>query len=147
MAFKMVAAAILLGVVALVTGAYALKLLFTEDLYVKRSSFGYYVTIRSSTIKDFPLLKVIGEEDYYSSCGDGPKLPGNGIRYTSSEDPEVLKQSIEQYLVSTGFSKQENSKEGGTYLQPDHKTSFDLMIMPRNDGLLRVVATEYYNVY
>jgi hypothetical protein len=146
MALKIVAA-ILLSVALLLTGAYALKLLFTEDLYVKRGSFGYYVTIRSSTIKDFPRLKVVGEEDYYSSCGDGPKLPGNGIRYTSSEDLEVLKQSIERYLVSTGFSKEENSKEGGSYVQPDHKTFFDLMIMPENDGLLRVVATEYYNVY
>lgn len=140
-----IAAAILLGVV-LVTGAYALKLLFTEDLYVKRGSFGYYVTIRSSTIKSFPLLKVVGEEDYYSSCGDGPKLPANGIRYTSSENPQELKHSIEEYLISRGFSKEENSREGGTYVQPDRETSFDLMIMPEN-GLQRVVATENYNVH
>lgn len=144
MAFKTVAA-ILLGV-ALVLGVYALKLMFTEDLYVKRGSFGYFVTIRSSTIKDFPRIKVVGEEDYYSSCGDGPKLPGNGIRYTSTEDLQGLKQSIEQYLISRGFSKEENSQEGGTYVQPDRETSFDLMIMPQTDGTQRVVATEYYNV-
>lgn len=144
MAFKTVAA-ILLGV-ALVLGVYALKLMFTEDLYVKRGSFGYFVTIRSSTIKDFPRIKVVGEEDYYSSCGDGPKLPGNGIRYTSNEDLQGLKQSIEQYLISRGFSKEENSQEGGTYVQPDRETSFDLMIMPQTDGTQRVVATEYYNV-
>ena len=141
MALKLIA--IFVAVILLGAGLYILKLLFTEDLYVSKGTIAYYVTIRSTTIKDFPRLKVIGEEDYYSSCGDGPKPPANGIRYTSSEDPLILQRSIEEYLLERGFVKTEASSTGGTYLQSPTKTSLELAINPENDAH-RVVATEYY---
>lgn len=141
MALKLIA--ILVAVILVVAGLYIVKLLLTEDLYVSKGTIAYYVTIRSTTIKDFPRLNVIGEENYYSSCGDGPKPPANGIRYTSSEDPLTLQRSIEEYLLKRGFAKTEESSTGGSYLQSSTRTSLELTITPENDAQ-RVVATEYY---
>jgi hypothetical protein len=133
-----------LVLVVLLGALYAGKLLFTEDLYVTKGSFGYYVTIRSSNIKNFPLIGVVNQEVYYSSCGDGPKPPANGIRYTSKESPQKLKESIERHLFDRGFVKQADSIEGGDYVNPGSKTSVELTIKPEKDGLQRVIATEYY---
>lgn len=136
--------AALFGLLAVLTVLYAVKLLLTEDLYTSRKTFAYYVTIQSSNIKNFPLIGVVGDEVYYSSCGDGPKPPANGIRYNSTEDPQTLRTSIEQYLLDRGFIKEEQSIEGGSYVQPGSKTSLELDIRPENEGLHRVIATEYY---
>jgi hypothetical protein len=146
MVWKTVAAILIVAVVGTFVGLYTLMLLFTEDLYTQKGTFAYYVTIRSPTIKNFPRIQLTGEEDYYSSCGDGPKLPANGIRYVSSETQQALKQSIEEYLFKIGFTKATDSAEGGEYVQPDGKTFFDLRIMPEAGGVQRVVATESYDV-
>ena len=146
MVWKTVAAILLVAVVGTVVGLYTLMLLFTEDLYSQRGTFAYYVTIRSPTIKNFPRIQLTAEEDYYSSCGDGPKLPANGIRYVSSQNQQALKQAIEEYLSKGGFTKETDSVEGGEYVQADGQTHFDLRITPEAGGLHRVVATETYSV-
>jgi hypothetical protein len=140
MIWKRVTAILLLVVVVAGVGLYSLLLLFTEDLYSERGSFAYYVTIRSSTIKNFPMIQFVGEESFYSSCGDGPKLPANGIRYVSNGIPQDLKQSIERYLLGSGFVRDVE----GQYTTPDGNTLFEVDIIPENSGLQRVVATEYY---
>jgi hypothetical protein len=146
MVWKRVAVIFLVVVAGTALGLYTLLLLFTEDLYVQKGTYSYYITIRSSTIKNFPRIQLAAEEDYYSSCGDGPKLPANGIRYLSTENREALKQAIEQYLFRNGFAKEADAKDGGEYTQPGTKTYFDLMVLPDKDGLQRVVATEYYSL-
>lgn len=147
MVWKTVTAIVVIAVVGTGLGLYTLLLLFTEDLYSQKGTFAYYVTIRSPTIKYFPRIQLTGEEDYYSSCGDGPKLPANGIRYNSTEKPEVLKQTIEAYLLKHGFQKESDEINGGEYEQPGSKTYFHLMIMPEANGVHRVVATESYGYH
>ena len=144
MVWKTVTAIVLVATVGSTVGLYTLMLVFTEDLYTQRGTFAYYVTIRSPTIKNFPRIQLTSEEDYYSSCGDGPKLPANGIRYTSGENQQALKQAIEEYLFKNGYNKEADAVEGGEYVQAGGKTFFDLRIMPEAGGVHRVVATESY---
>lgn len=144
LALKIVAA--ICGSLVVLLALYAGKLLLTEDLLTTRGTFAYYITIRSSNVKNFPLVGVVGEVEYYASCGDGPKPPANGVFYTSDENPQKLKESIEQYLSNRGFVKTEESIHGGTYVQPDRKTSFELTIKSENDRLQRVTAIEYYSL-
>jgi hypothetical protein len=144
MVWKSVTAIVLVAVVGTGLGLYTLLLLFTEDLYTQKGTYAYYVTISSPTIKYFPRIQLTEEEDYYSSCGDGPKLPANGIRYGSTQKPDVLKQTIEAYLLKRGFIKETDEMHGGEYAQPGSKVSLHLMIMPEANGVHRVVVTESY---
>ena len=144
MVWKTVTAIVVVAVPGTALGLYTLLLLFTEDLYTQKGTYAYYVTITSPTIKNFPRIQLTEEEDYYSSCGDGPKLPANGIRYTSSEKSEVLKQRIEAYLLERGFQKETDQTGGGEYARPGSRIFFDLRIVSEAGGVQRVVGTESY---
>ena len=95
------------ALVAALAALYAAKLLMTEDLTTSRGTFAYYVTIRSSNIKDFPRLGVVGEENYYSSCGDGPKPPAKRNNVHVQRNPSEAQRfdrtvSIKKGVCETG---------------------------------------------
>jgi hypothetical protein len=129
---------------AIIFGIYTLKLMFTEDLYTNKGTYAYYLTIRSSTIKNFPQLKKVGKEEYYFSCGDGPKRMANGINYLTEEQPEHIAEPLDRYLKSRGFVKDERRSNGESYYYKGTGSTFELDIKPDETGFHRVIGTEYY---
>jgi hypothetical protein len=117
-----------------------------EDNYSKKGTIAYYVTIHSTTIKNFPLIKAVGSEDYYSSSGDGPKLPANGIIYLSKEDPKILMDSLTNYLISRGFTKDPGRCGSTQCVFSGNSSSIDLVIEPKGAGTQQVNCTEHFLV-
>ena len=86
-------------------GWYCLGIMFTEDLYPKKGTFEYYLGV-DSDIRRFPLIGLVGEAEYYRTCGDGTKLPGSRVSYHTNADKQELIRGIDTYLVNNGFAKQ-----------------------------------------
>lgn len=87
---------------------YNIRLLFLESLYMQRGTYAYLLTV-SSLIKNVPEVRSTGEAVFYSSAGDGPKLPEDEIRYTSSAEPSLVKRQIAAYLHSRGYREANDS--------------------------------------
>ena len=125
---------------------YVARPLLAEDNYSKRGTIAYYVTIHSSTIKNLPLIKQVGTETYYSSSGDGPKLPANGVVYVSNQDPNILMEALTAFLTSRGFTK-DLKQCGSTQCTFSGKSSsIELVIEPKGADTRQVNCTEYFLV-
>jgi hypothetical protein len=120
--------------------------LIAEDYDSKRGTIPYYVTIHSTTIKDLPLIKVVGAEDFYSSSGDGPKLPANGVIYRSSEDPKIPMDSLTNYLIGRGFTKDPVQCGPRQCVFSGHSSSIDLVIEPEGADTHQVSCIERFLV-
>jgi hypothetical protein len=123
---------------------YVVGPLIAEDAYVKRGTIAYYITIHSPAIKNFPLIKKAGDEVYYSSAGDGPKLPANGLFYLSLERPEVLSESLDSYLTGNGFDKDGKRCGEGQCIYNGKGSSIELIMTPKESGMQQVKCTEYF---
>ena len=120
--------------------------LVAEDNYSKRGSVAYYVTIKSATIKNFPLVKLVEPEEYYSSSGDGPKLPANGVIYLSNEDPNTLMDTAVSYLVGRGFDKDDSQCGNSECTFSKKGSTVELRITPHAGDTQQVKCTEYFDV-
>jgi hypothetical protein len=120
--------------------------LIAEDNYSKRGTIAYYVTIHSTTIKNLPLIKAVGSEDYYSSSGDGPKLPANGIIYSSRENPQIIMDSLTTYLISRSFTKVPSECGRTQCTFSGNSSSIDLVIEPKGADTQQVNCTEHFLV-
>src|SRR5262245_3481624 len=126
-----IAAAAILG-----AGLYAASLLFKESLYSSRGSFGYWLTI-SSVIKSVPELSPTTPPRFYSSAGDGPKLPESAVTYSSSAARDDLERTIGGYLTSKGYTK----RPDGDYMKGESIVAIE--IQPQTGGN-RVTVRENY---
>jgi hypothetical protein len=138
------------GALFLVLVIFALRFvvspLIAEDYYSKRGSIAYYVTIHSSTIKSLPLIKQVGNEEYYSSSGDGPKLPANGVIYLSKEDPKILMESINAFLTSRGFTREASQCSNTECNYKAKGSSIELGINPKGADTQQVRCIEYFEL-
>ena len=125
---------------------YVAAPLIAEDNYSKRGTIAYYVTIHSATIKRFPLIKQVGTEEYYSSSGDGPKLPANGVIYLSREDPKILMESLTTFLTSRGFSKDLSQCGNMQCTYTAKGSSVDLVMTAKDADTQQVKCIEYFEV-
>ncbi len=132
------------AIVLLAMLIHTVRLLAEEDLIVTKNSYAYFIVIRSSTIKDFPVVNKEGVEYYYSSAGDGNKPPAEGIRYTTGESFTVLLRRLEDYIVSKGYKKDESLSEGKSLYFTGSSGSFELLINEEANATHKVIATEYY---
>ncbi len=135
---------ILIGLIVLIllSGWYALSIGFDEALYTKKGTLSYYLTINSELIKDVPKPKMVGEPSYYSSCGDGPKPPAQGIIYRSRATQEELLKILDQYATEHEFVKDQK------YFIFEHaydgnKSFIHFTLTPEN-GLIQVSFVETY---
>lgn len=138
------AAGSIIALVLLVLFVYVARPLLAEDNYSKRGSIAYYLTIHSSIIKSVPLMKEVGTEDYYSSSGDGPKLPANGVIYLSKEDPKILMESLNSFLISRGFTKDLSQCSSMRCSYSSKDSSVELAIKPMSADTQQVNCTEYF---
>jgi hypothetical protein len=92
--------------IAVILGAafYIVSLLLSESLYSSRGSFAYWLTI-SSVIKSVPEVSPTSSPRFYSSAGDGPKLPESAVTYRSSAAAPEITRAVETYLTSRGYTK------------------------------------------
>src|SRR5690242_6719089 len=91
-------------VIVVGAGLYIASLLLSESLYSTRGSFAYWLTI-SSVIKAVPEIRPTAPPVFYSSAGDGPKLPESAISYRSAAEPAEITRAVESYLQSKGYKR------------------------------------------
>jgi hypothetical protein len=120
----------------LAVAVYATSLLTSESVYCNRGSFAYWLTI-SGTIKDVPELSPTSPPRFYSSAGDGPKLPENAVSYASGAAPEAMLREMDRYLVAIGYRK----RADGIYEQDESTVTVE--VSPEGRGS-RVNVRENY---
>jgi hypothetical protein len=81
---------------------YSASLVLSESVYSNRGTFAYWLTI-SNVIKGVPEIRPIQPPRFYSSAGDGPKLPESAVSYRSSADADVVFQRLTEYLTQQGY--------------------------------------------
>lgn len=117
----------------------------TEDLYTSKGSYSYFVTIRSKMVQKFPRIGYVGQEEFYYSCGDGPKPPMNGISYTSSADSVTIIKKTEEYISGYGFRRVlEPSYLKDELWYSNSESTFQLQLSKEENGHYRVSGTECF---
>ena len=130
-----------LGVAGL--GLFIVKTIFTEDLYTSRYSPAYFITITSKTIKNVSIINAIEKPVFYYSCGDGPKLPANGIIYKSNKPPKDLLTQIENYIKTEDYILEDDVSNNKAIVKRYKKKEIMLTIEIIS-GEQTVSVTEYY---
>jgi len=131
---------------ALLFGWHYIRIIFAESLYMKKGTLEYFLTMDSEVIENFPLVNIVGEETYYSSCGDGNKPPANGVSFDSRADKAELVRRIEAYVTEHGYKKKEESSAGDEYRYARTRSELDVRLLNLEDPPILVVVTEsYYN--
>lgn len=125
-----------LAMVVVNIGAYSIRLLLAESLYTSRGTYAYWLSV-SKLIKGVPELSIVGQPQFYSSAGDGPKLPEDEVQYTSTADPSFIKSQLGAYLRNSGFREDRD----GSWQRVETKVV--LTVTPSGSGRshVRVSAT------
>jgi len=120
---------------------YCLKLGFSESEYMEPGSLKYYLLIHSPFIKGVPVVKPRGGLTYYSSCGDGPALPAEGVHYVSSADEGIILAKMESYFKAHGarLSRAEPESQEWCY---ETGTHFIVLRFVAEANGIRVVVKE-----
>ena len=125
---------------------YTVKLWFTESLWSRRGSFAFLVTISEPVIREFPTLEVIGEPQYHSGWGDGPKLPDQAIFYRSRLPVAELLAQSQRYVTSCGYSPGTAHHFPGVSYASNAKTLY-LNVETTDDGVTQLHAQVLFNIY
>jgi hypothetical protein len=96
------AAVVIVSAAVLYTGA--IHVCGDEWLETRRGRVAYYVCL-SSVIRHVPLLADVDEPKFFSTVGDGTKLPRDEIVYHSSAPASAIALRIEKYLGAQGFAR------------------------------------------
>ena len=115
---------------------YTSSLLLSESLYSSRGSFAYWLTI-SSVIKAVPEVSPTAPARFYSSAGDGPKLPESAVTYPSSANPTEIVRAVDMYLTSKGCTR----RPDGDYVNGASVVSVE--IKPQTGSTLVTVRENY----
>ena len=103
---SLVAAICLGGVVLVGRGClHVLQVWFAEDLYTRAGTLDYYLSINSAFIKNVPKPGAVAEVEYYSSCGDGPKPPAQGVSFLTDADVRSVNAALKAYLEKEGYGE------------------------------------------
>ncbi|WP_089727341.1 hypothetical protein [Candidatus Thiosymbion oneisti] len=86
----------------------AMRLFFMEDVTTGRGTFLYYVMI-PEIIRDVPLSGLQEDPIYYSTSGDGPKLPASAVRFRTTDFVQAERE-ITRYFLDRGFRKAGNNR-------------------------------------
>jgi len=75
-----------------------------EWLETRQGRVAYYLCL-SSVIRNTPLLADVDEPKFFSTVGDGTKLPRDEIVYHSSAPTSAITLRIERHLGANGFAR------------------------------------------
>jgi hypothetical protein len=93
---------VIVSAAALYTGA--IHVCGDEWLETRRGRIAYYVCL-SPVIRNTPLLADVDEPKFFSTVGDGTKLPRDEIVYHSAAPASAIALRIEGYLGAHGFAR------------------------------------------
>ena len=122
--------------VVIVVLAYSASLLVAESVYSNRGSFAYWLTI-SRVIKNVPEISPADTPRFYSSAGDGPKLPESAVTYRTSAERDVVVLELNRYLTAKGYHR----RPDGVY--ENGQSIVTIAVTPEASGS-RVVVRENY---
>ncbi len=130
--------AVIASVIALAALAlHSLGLMFTEDLYYSDGSYADLL-LTPRELSSLPLTGIVGEPQYYSSCGDRHKMPSNEITYLSTMAPELVVDELQAHFRNRGYS--------GDPLDRFSKGDRNLMFSAESETSTRTkVAVEIYH--
>lgn len=114
---------------------HTVRLRLGESIYTKRGTYAYFVCV-SSVIKAIPEIDIVGSADFYSSAGDGPKLPTDEVRYKTGAQTEVVMSRIAAHLKQIGYV------EIGFGRFELHQSQVVVVVEPDGQGRSTVLVTE-----
>lgn len=88
---------VLLMLAAVAGGAF-------ESVYAPEDSLKGFLMIVPSVVKSIPRVGRVRDVTLYTSSGDGPKPPADGISYYTDASPDVVLRDVRAYFLSEGFS-------------------------------------------
>jgi hypothetical protein len=94
-----------------------------EWLETRRGRVAYYVCL-SSVIRNTPLLADVDEPKFFSTVGDGTKLPRDEVVYHSSAPASAIALRIEQYLAVHGFAR--DSSDANVFRDAESVVQIDI---------------------
>ncbi len=135
----------LLGVACIAFAGRVYYLAVQEDLYYTRYSDAYWLGLPSNAVSAFPRIGMIGEEVFYSSCGDGPKPVMSGVSFASSAAPSAIWASVEVFLPQSGYSRDatRDLDLARCWSGPD---SMVLVWVTQEEGRCKVEVRELFNL-
>lgn len=115
-----------------------------DGVYVKRGTFGYYLTIHSSLIKKFPLHGKINDEKFTNRGGDGYASTYSVI-YQSNADKNSLVKIFEEYLLNNGYKKVEKVSSNDEMFYETNSSSYvRILFVSKNDGIYAIEIEQSY---
>jgi len=113
---------------------------------ITNGSLGYYVNIRSSVIKNFPLPGKIEEEIYLSRGGEGTSPPSNGLNFKSNSNKDFLMKTFDQYLVNKGYKRlEEYVSDNEMYYEREKISTVDIVFQTTREGINGIYINESYD--
>lgn len=130
--------------IAVIVALYSVRWAFREDAYISRGNLFYHVLINSPTIRNVPLDGIVGEPSFYSSCGDGPKWPSEGVSYQTMLSQEEVAESLRKYCASRGLKERNESiSHDSVGLDFETSNSYLSIIIGGDVNLTQVSIREY----
>lgn len=109
----------------------------SEDVTTEAGTFWYYARI-PSIVRNAPTPGASGPPTYYSTTGDGFKLPASGMRFKPA-DPGDARAELVQYFLQNGFTPHAS----GTLTRRNQYVAFAYV---PDSGLLEVLITTNFYV-
>jgi hypothetical protein len=136
---------LILTFVAICVFSYIVYLGISLDgVYVKRGSFGYYLTIHSSLIKNFPLPEKINDEKFTNRTEDGQGETCS-IIYQTNADKDSLVRTFEGYLLNNGYRKDERLSSNSELFYENSSSSYVRILFETiSEGAYKVTIEQSY---
>jgi hypothetical protein len=130
------AAVVIVGAAALYIGA--IYVCGDEWLETRRGRVAYYVCL-SPVIRNAPLLGDVNEPKFFSTVGDGTKLPRDEIVYRSAAPASAIVLRIEKYLGAHGFAR--DSSDASVFRDAQSLVRIDIRRAAEGNYEVHVVQT------
>lgn len=99
-----------LMILLMVVFGYAISLEFKEDLFSKKGSLTYYLSI-PYLVRKAPVIEPASNVMYYSSCGDGNKRFGDALIYETSQSEGQILSETKAFFIKNGFQIEDQYSE------------------------------------
>ncbi|MBL8233082.1 MAG: hypothetical protein JNL98_31580 [Bryobacterales bacterium] len=115
--------------------SYAVWIGTHESLYTSSGTPAYWLAI-SRVIKDVPTSGALEPPVYYSSAGDGPKLPESAVQFRERASAVEVGRRLEEFACVRGYQRR---AEDGAYVKGTSILSWE--VTP-GDGFVSVTVRE-----
>lgn len=110
------------SLLAVTTAGYLLWIGTHESLYTTSGTPEYWLAI-SRVIKDVPTSGALEPPVYYSSAGDGPKLPESAVQFRERASAAEVERRLEEFARVRGYQRR---AEDGAYVKGTSILSWEI---------------------